>query len=128
MDNPLNVLIYDQQRPVYSADLPGPLEIGRQSKDEPAPYHQRPQGPGWRLVIARPDEDFISRKHVLVEPLPAGRARVTNLSDVRPVSLRDGTQLKPKTSCETALPLVLTPCCSPLLLTPTCNILPACQQ
>jgi adenylate cyclase len=61
----------------------GPVELGRQDQGEPEPYALlagRGSAPA-RLLLARYEErDNVSRHHVLLEPLPSGRVRITNRS------------------------------------------------
>src|SRR5438093_618122 len=46
MNNPFHLLVYENQQLVYSVDLPGPMELGRQGKDEQGPYGKRKLGTG----------------------------------------------------------------------------------
>src|SRR5258708_4215537 len=57
--------------PVETFDLHAPVELGRREPNEPAPYFRQPQpsGPA-RIVIADWHEKNVSRKHLLIEPLP----------------------------------------------------------
>src|SRR5437879_848549 len=99
--------IYDQQRFVHSAEAEGPVELGRQVKGEEGPYSQKQDGERTRLILARYDDDKISRKHALVEPLPNRDLRITNLSKSLPVCIQGVSDLKPETSLETPAPVVL---------------------
>jgi len=108
MTGPLEIRVYENQQLVYAAELPGPVELGRQGAGEEAPYNRRTEAGRWRVVIAHADENAISRKHALLEPLPGGKVRFTNLSAKRSIRLADGTDLPPGTSCEVAVPALLT--------------------
>jgi len=61
--------------------------------------------PGW--VIARLDEQGISRKHVLLTALPDGQVRVENLSTALPILVSGGAELAPGGRCDSPLPIVL---------------------
>jgi adenylate cyclase len=104
MSEPCQLQVYDGHQPVYSADLTGPAELGRQNKGEQAPYCQLQTVEGCRIVLARLDEDMISRRHLRIEPLPEGRVRLTNLSQRQAVRLADGSRLEPGASSEARLP------------------------
>lgn len=103
----LHIRVYERQQPVYTEDFTGPVELGRQSDANEQPYSKRLDNGRWRAVIARLNEDTISRKHVLLEPLGTGRLRLTNLSSNVPVHYPEG-DLTPEQSCEVMLPIVLT--------------------
>jgi adenylate cyclase len=103
------IRIYDKQQ-LVSEDLEvdGPVELGRQSDEGEEPYSLRQAAPGlWRLVIARLDEDGVSRRHALVEPLAGGRARVKTVSTKIPLHLEGGGDLDPGAEREVSLPVVL---------------------
>lgn len=102
----LQVRVFEKQRLVYSAHCSGTVELGRQDVDEEGPYRTYQKGNICRVVIARLKEQEVSRHHVLVEPLPAGRARLTNLRRLA-VRFEDGGQLEGESSREIALPIVL---------------------
>jgi len=105
MIGPLQIRIYEKQQLVYDGCVQGPVEIGRQAEGEYGPYALRQTSGHCRLIVARLDEDTVSRKHILLEPLPDGLARLTNQSVVLPVHLSDGSELPPKTSREVGLPV-----------------------
>jgi adenylate cyclase len=102
------IRVYEKQNLVYSADLTGPAELGRQSAAEEALYSQRPVSDRRRVVIASKDEKSISRQHALLEPQADGSFRLTNLSAERPIGLPDGNDLKPKADCVVATDALLT--------------------
>lgn len=108
MAHPLQIRVSENKQLLYTVDLAGPVELGRQSKGEEGPYSQtRSKSGRARLVIASIEDQTISRQHVLLESAATGGCRLENLSDARPIGLPDGTELKPKTSCHISLPVVL---------------------
>src|SRR5947209_12817312 len=107
MSDVLEIRVYEARRLVHTAEFAGPVELGRQAEGEPGPYDQKSEAGRWRLVVARRDEEAISRKHALLEALAGGKVRVTNLSTKLPIRLADGTELPPGASCEGAAPAPL---------------------
>jgi len=107
MASSLQIRIHDQRQLVYSSELAGPLELGRQSDTAETPYTHKREGDHWRVVIARQDESFVSRKTIRVEPLPDGKVRLGNLSGKLAVRLESGFELKPESSADVAMPVVL---------------------
>jgi adenylate cyclase len=105
---PWQIRVYDKQQLVFSGECTGEVELGRQSDDREEPFAQKQQPGGCRLVIARLDEDSVSRKHAALEPLPDGRVRVRNVSAKLPVGLPDGGKLRVGGVCELPLPVLLT--------------------
>src|SRR5581483_10851570 len=110
MTDLLTIRVYEGDQLVCTTEVAGPVELGRQSTREEEVYAQkRPSNTSSpRLVIAHLHEDTVSRKHVLIEPLSDGRLRLTNVSDIRPIRMPDGTALRPKASCEVPVPAVFT--------------------
>ena len=107
MSEPLEILVYEDQQPVFSGEFDGSLELGRQNEGEPAPYHQQQLAPGQeRLVIARREENTISRRHLLVTRADDDGVCVENVAR-RPVVLGDGDVLAPRSSRQMVLPLVV---------------------
>jgi len=100
------VKVFDDKQLVHTADVDGPVELGRQTDKEPGPYFARQSSGLWRIVIARLDENSISRKHLRVEPLPGGKARVRNVSTTLPLSLSEGGELPVGAEREVMLPVV----------------------
>jgi adenylate cyclase len=86
--------------------------MGRQIRGaDDAPYSCREDARAkrWRVVIARADEDtVVSRTHVVVKPLGGQRVQIENASSMLPVLLQDGSELKPRASCEVPLPTSFT--------------------
>src|SRR3712207_4702860 len=108
MPGPLHIRVIDRQQIVFSRDCPGPVELGRQSDAQEELYSARSLGNGrWRAAIARLDEDTLSRRHVLLEPVGNGRVRLTNVSAKVPIRLADGTDLPAGASRELTLPTAL---------------------
>jgi adenylate cyclase len=105
MADPWHLRVYEGHTLAHATSLVGPAELGRQNKEERPPYHQTSTSSGWRVVVARIDEDLVSRKHLRIEPLNAGRVRLTNLSERQAVRLGDGGRLEPGAAAEVPLPV-----------------------
>src|SRR4051794_38671404 len=94
---------------LYSGELAGPLELGRQRKDEPAPSAAMPcpllPGSPARLLLAPTTENNVGRHHVLLEPLPAGVVRVHNGSRI--ALPHDHGRIAPGKSAELIPPFTL---------------------
>ena len=73
MSGALQVRVYDHQQLVYADEFEGVVEMGRQRDGTEVVYASRPENGHWRAVVARLDEDTLSREHARVEPLPRGR-------------------------------------------------------
>ncbi|HEX3151670.1 MAG TPA: adenylate/guanylate cyclase domain-containing protein [Gemmataceae bacterium] len=100
--------IYENQRLVHSTDGTGAIELGRQAVGEPGPFAEVRDASVRRLVIARLDEDTVSRKHVRLDALADGRIRLGNLSTKLPIQLGGGAEVPPSGNVELPLPTVLT--------------------
>lgn len=110
MPEPWQIRVYDQQQQVYSGEISGKVELGRQEDSGERLYsrkHLEREG-RWRLVIAGRDEDSVSRKHAMLEPSGPGKMRIHNLSSKVAICLQDGMDLAPRSSTEVSLPTVLT--------------------
>jgi adenylate cyclase len=107
MNQPWQLRVYDGHELVYTSELTGPAELGRQSDTEEELYSSKQAAKWTRVVIAGLRENDVSRSHALVEPLADGRVRILNRSSIQPVCLRDGSELKPGDSCETEMPALL---------------------
>src|SRR5262245_30795496 len=106
---PLRLQLHEHGTLLLEADLPLPLEVGRQRSGEPLPPCLLPASdPGTpaRLILARQEEKNCSRRHLLLEPLPSGRVRVADLSRV-PVVIEGGKPIAPGASGELAPPFSL---------------------
>ena len=108
MSAPWQLRIYENQRLVHSAEGNGAVELGRQAVGEPAPFGEVKDTSPRRMVIARLDEDTVSRKHLRLDPLPDGRVRVANLSTKLPVVVGSGMEVPPGANIEVGLPAVFT--------------------
>jgi adenylate cyclase len=102
------LLLYQDKELVHTAVLAGAVELGREKGPDETLYSQRPLSGGQRLVIAHKEEKSVSRQHALIEPLPEGGFRLTNLSDERPIGLPDGTELTTKAACTVPANALLT--------------------
>jgi adenylate cyclase len=107
MSAPWQLRIYEQQRLVHTAEGTGTVELGRQAVGEPGPFADVRDSGVRRVVIARLDEDTVSRKHVRIEPLADGRVRLTNLSQKLPVLLGTGAEAAPGAGVDVTLPAML---------------------
>jgi len=104
----LHVSVYDKNLLVYTDEFDGPVELGRQSDGREGLFTKRLEAGRWRVVIASFDEESVSRRHTLLEPLASGKIRLNNTSAIIPLRLVPGGELAPKTSSEVALPVLLT--------------------
>ncbi len=108
MAGSLQILVYDRQQKVYSDTFPGAVELGRQRDGKEGLYSStRRDGERARLVIARLDEDTVSREHACVEPLPNNKIKITNLSAKVSIRLSDGSELRAGNATELNLPTVI---------------------
>lgn len=110
MANACLIAVYDgfRQTPVYTGEFDEPVELGRQSKEDEALYCPQRTRDHWRLAIARPEEQTLSRRYLRVEPLPASRIKLANLSAHLPGRFFNGTELPPGGMCELLLPVLIT--------------------
>lgn len=99
--------ILEGKRVVYSSELEGELEIGRQQPNEPEPFELIEKGTPRRLIIAPLEERTIARKQLLVRLRDDDRLEVTNLSNVSRVSLIGGELLVPGAMAVVELPATL---------------------
>lgn len=125
MSDTLYIRVYDQNQPVYTNEIRGRIELGRQENLTPEErlYSKRlidlrriDAGKGkppiekenfTRVIVASKDESNVSRDHAFIEPLGGGRARLENLSSKAEICFSDGSKLAPLQSCELALPATL---------------------
>lgn len=98
---------YEQQRLVHTLEGDGAIELGRQVVGEPGPFAEVMDSGTRRLVMARLDEDTVSRKHLRIEAVADGRVRLTNLSQKLPVLLGSGEDVPPGATSEVGLPAML---------------------
>ncbi|MCA1685897.1 MAG: adenylate/guanylate cyclase domain-containing protein, partial [Planctomycetia bacterium] len=104
MSDSIEIRISDQERLLFSDEFAEPVELGRQSEGHEALYSKRFQTDRWRVAIAPLAEKTVSRRHVLIEPIPGRKARLTNQSAVVAFHLPDGSELKPGATRETMIP------------------------
>jgi adenylate cyclase len=99
------IRVCEQAEEAYrSPEFEGSLELGRQKPGEPGLFSVIPlENNRKRLIIARSDEATVSRRHVLIEPMAAGRVRLTNLREMN-VRLPGNAEMGPGTSFEFSLP------------------------
>jgi len=100
--------IFENRQEVFAAELVGPAVLGRQDKGqrEDGPYWKKQENGVWRVVIAPVEEDVISRKQLLIEPLTRDKVKLTNLGKKQ--CLVNGNALNADGSCEAWLPASLT--------------------
>ncbi len=102
-----HIRVYDQEQLVLTADCAGAVELGRQGNGEQEPPRTTPAAGGCRIIMATRYESAISRKHIRAEPLPDGRARLTNQSKKVPIGFGDGSELGPESTRDVTLPVAL---------------------
>jgi adenylate cyclase len=107
MAGSLQILVYDRQQKVYQDTFSGMVELGRQRDGKEVLYSSRRDGDRSRVVIARLDEDTVSREHARVEPLANNRAKITNLSAKVSIRLSDNSELRAGSSTEVSLPTII---------------------
>ena len=108
MSLPLLIRVFEQNRQVFAGEFDGVVELGRQT-DPTEPVHTgRPLLDRGRVVIARLDEQTVSRRHLEVERLPSGHVRLKNLSSVNALTLHNGVEMGPNACAEMAPPAILT--------------------
>ena len=102
------IQVFRKQQLKYSAELDGPVEIGRQQRTEEPLFVEQAASGARRLAIARLGESTISRAHLRLEPIAADRFRATNLSSRNAIVFEDGAMLLPTKSGEFPMPALLT--------------------
>jgi adenylate cyclase len=108
MAGTLRIEVLENERSVYAHSFSGVVELGRQSDGHEELFSQRQIIPGyWRAVIARLDEDTLSRKHLKLEPTGDNCVRITNLSTKVPVRTPEGAELPAASARDLPLPLTL---------------------
>ena len=107
MTAPLQIRVYEGLKLIFSDDFEGIVELGRQNESREALFSKRFDSGKWRLVIANLDEDRVSRRHALLEPLSEHKVKLTNTSAVIPLRYQGG-ELPPRSSGEVTIPTVLT--------------------
>jgi adenylate cyclase len=111
MSESLHVRVVVNDSTVATGRLSGPLELGRQQEGEPDLYAWLPAAASTpaRLIVARYEErDNVSRHHALLEPLAAGRVRVTNRSKTAlPCEAAPDGAIRPNAAAELTAPFAL---------------------
>jgi adenylate cyclase len=108
MAGTLRIEVLENERSVYTHSFTGTVELGRQSDGHEEIFSQRQIVPGyWRAVIARLDEDTLSRKHLKLESVSENMVRVTNLSTKVPVRTTEGNDLPAASARDLPLPTTL---------------------
>src|SRR5258708_7105843 len=105
----LTLRITENGCPTYEVTFADPLELGRQRSGEPDPYALLPasaEAPA-RLVVARQQESNYSRRHVILQPLPAGIVRVRNGSRLPLPVGGDSLTIAPESASDLKLPFTL---------------------
>lgn len=87
MKNTWEIRIYEDGKLAHTAEVDGPLELGRQAATDERLYSTLFQSGQQRLVVTA--EKSVSRQQALVELLDGGRCLITNLSSNRAISLLD---------------------------------------
>src|SRR3954468_24543706 len=100
MADALHVSVYDKKVLVFSEELEGSVELGRQSDTREELYSRKFDAGRWRVAIAGAEENAVSRRHAVLELLSEGKIRLTNASTVIPLRLPGGVELGPKMSSE----------------------------
>ena len=104
---PILVRIFDRDTLAYSEEFDGPVELGRQTDLKEGVYTRRLESGRWRVIIAGLEEHAVSRRHAILEPLPGGMLRLTNMSGLIPLGLPDGSEVRPNSSVEVPFPVTL---------------------
>ncbi|MBV8270462.1 MAG: adenylate/guanylate cyclase domain-containing protein [Planctomycetaceae bacterium] len=107
MTAPLQIRVYENHELIFSDEFEGIVELGRQNETREALFSKRFDAGRWRLVIANLDEDMVSRRHALLEPISESKIKLTNTSAVIPLRYQGG-ELRPRSSGEVSIPTVLT--------------------
>ena len=108
MPSSFKVRVFEGAQDIFQRELSEAIELGRQSDSLEVLYSCRQVTVGrWRGVIARLDEDTLSRRHALLEPLDDDHVRVTNVSSKVPIRLPDGSDLAAGSSRDLAMPAEL---------------------
>ena len=84
------------------------LEVGRQTKDDPAPPAVIPMPSVTRLVIVTKERTEIGRRQLRIEVIGPQRVRLTNINDANSITLSSGSVLGPGESSDATLPLQVT--------------------
>jgi adenylate cyclase len=106
MPGALRIQVFENDRLVLDQEVSGPIELGRQKELREEYGSCKFEKGRHRIVIARLNEDTVSREHVHLD-LIGERLRVRNRSERVPIRLPDGRELGARGSCELDLPAAL---------------------
>lgn len=95
MEHAFRITIFEGIRQVFQQEIVGPVELGRQRKDEPGPFSSQPAADSTRIVVAELTETSVSRQQVRIEPRPDGNFLVKNLGTSGPLQLKPARALDP---------------------------------
>ena len=108
MPETLRITVFENRRPVLIEVYSDPVELGRQDKDDEEIYRGRLKDGVVRIPIVGGLETAVARRQVVVEPLPGGRARISNQSTGVHIRLiEEKSDLKHHSSREVPLPVTL---------------------
>jgi adenylate cyclase len=99
--------VFDNETRVFSADVVGVLELGRQQTGEPSAFTMFSVKEKQRLVIADLTFTKIARHQLRIEPLQDGTLRLTNLSSNVALRLRGEEPLEVETSRVLVMPVTV---------------------
>src|SRR5262245_65455888 len=92
MPGSFKVRVFEGPQDIFQRELSEAIELGRQSDSLEDLYSCRQvTGGRWRGVIARLDEDTLSRRHALLEPIDQDHVRVRNVSPKDHIRLPNAT-------------------------------------
>ncbi|HYT87156.1 MAG TPA: hypothetical protein VEL76_00420, partial [Gemmataceae bacterium] len=105
MPTRVHLAVSNKQTLLCAGEFAEPIELGRQSAADEGLFQPQRDRDGWRIPIARPEEQELSRRYARLELLPDGRLQLTNLSAHLPIPLTDAGELPPGVACTPTLPL-----------------------
>jgi adenylate cyclase len=108
MAPPYEIQVYNGQHQVYTGEFTGPVELGRQTREEEKLYTPVVCDGRTRVPIASLIEQRISRKHLLLSPLADGRMHINNCSEGRKVLLAGTITIDPLGQTDASMPFSLT--------------------
>ena len=89
-----HVNVFENDTRIFSCEVSGVLELGRQQADEPSAIALLPLNGKHRLIVADLHYTSLARHQLRVEPLNDGTLRFTNLSAGVPLALPGGDELE----------------------------------
>jgi adenylate cyclase len=106
---PLQIRIYDNLQLVFTGEVVGRVEFGRQRDPHDLPNTARITAGGeTRIVVAVQKEDTVSRRHALLNPINEHKALLTNKSTSQNLAVAGEAPLRPQETREVSFPLQLT--------------------